>query len=118
MAGPFFARLPCAVNKSMTGQRRLFMTHAGELAHLLAKAMGPNAMAARFIRSYAERHNRHAVLGSSQQFREMESMIGREALLLMGVEVRRRMPRAFASGSRGIPRPDEAAVAEVFASEF
>ncbi len=102
----------------MTGQRRLFMTHAGELAHLLARAVGPGAMAAQFIHSYAGRHNRRALLGNPQQIREMESTIGREALLVMAFEVRRRVPRAFASGSRGVPRPDEAAVAEVFASEF
>jgi hypothetical protein len=99
-------------------QRKLFITHAGELAHLLERAVGHGGLTAGFIRSYAQRHERKTLLDNPVHLREMEATIGREALLVMAIEVRRRIPRAFATGPHGTLRPEEAALAAAFLAEF
>jgi hypothetical protein len=102
----------------MTGQRKLFIGHAGELAHRLVKAVGREGLVARFVCSYAEQYNRQGLLGDSIRMGELVSTIGREALLVMAADVYRRVPRAFASGPHGLQRPEEIALSEAFFAEF
>lgn len=102
----------------MAGRRKLFITHAGELANRLVRTVERNGMVAGFARSYAERHGRAGLLSEAARLPELESTIGREALLVMSAEVRRLLPRAFAAASRGAPDPGEAAFLEAFYAEF
>ena len=100
----------------MAAGRKLFLTHAGELAHLLVRGIARDGMALEFVRAYAERHERRKVVANPERLREMESTIGREALLLIAAEVRRLLPRAF-----GVPRnagPEDLEFCEVFFNEF
>lgn len=100
----------------MAAGRKLFLTHAGELAHLLVSAIARDAMAMEFVRGYAERHDRRKVIANAERLREVESTISREALLLIAAEVRRLLPRAFELP--GNPRPEELALCDVFFDEF
>jgi len=100
----------------MAARRKLFLTHAGELAHHLVSAIARDAMAMEFVRGYAERHDRRKVVVNAERLREMESTIGREALLLIAADVRRLLPRAF--GFSRNPRPEELALCETFYTEF
>ena len=58
--------------------RKLFLTHASELAHLLVTAITRDAMSMKFVRAYAQRHDRRKVVVNTERLREMESTIGRE----------------------------------------
>jgi hypothetical protein len=100
----------------MPGGRKLFLTHAGELAHRLVSAIARDAMALEFVRRYAQRHERLKVVADTQRLREMESTISREALLLIAAEVRRLLPQAF--GFSRNPRAEELALCDVFYKEF
>ena len=102
----------------MAAKRKLFIAHASELAHLLVRATGPGELISRFVRSYAERYDRATLRNQPANLREMESTIGREALLVMAAEIRRVVPRAFASGPRASLSADDAAVAQAFFTEF
>lgn len=102
----------------MAAKRKLFMVHAGELAHRLVRAIGPGGVITQFARSYAQRQNRPGLLGDALRMRELESTIGREALLLIAADLRPRIPPAFASRSGVAPRPEEVALADAFFAEF
>jgi hypothetical protein len=102
----------------MAVKRKLFLTHAGELAHLLLRAVGRGGVVTGFVRSYAERHDRRTLLGNPVQLREVESTIAREALLVMAGEVRRLLPRVFASMAPGSSRAEQISLSQAFASEF
>lgn len=102
----------------MARQRKLFMTHAGELAHRLVRAVRPHAMIAEFARSYAQGHGRAGVVDQPQRVHELESTLGREALLVMVAEVHRLMP-ATLGARKGKPlEPEEAEFARLFWGEF
>jgi hypothetical protein len=101
----------------MPGTRKLFITHAHELANRLVHTLAPSGMIARFVHAYAERHNRRKLTGDAVRLRELEGTIGREALLSIAVEIRRLVPRAFSSG-RVAAKAEESAVAETFFGEF
>ena len=101
----------------MPGTRKLFITHAHELANRLVHTLAPSGMISRFVHAYAERHNRRKLTGDPFRLRELEATIGREALLAIAVEIRRLVPRAFSSG-RLAPRAEESALAETFFGEF
>jgi hypothetical protein len=100
----------------MAARRRLFLTHAGELAHLLVRAIARNAMAMEFVTGYARQHDRHKVIANLERLREIESTISREALLLIAVEVRRLLPQAF--GLPRSPRSEDLALCGAFYAEF
>jgi len=102
----------------MAVKRKIFLTHAGELAHLLLRTVGRGGAVTGFVRSYAERHDRRTLLGNPAQLQEVESTIAREALLVMAAEVRRLVPRVFASMARGSLRAEQASLAQAFANEF
>jgi hypothetical protein len=102
----------------MPGKRKLFVTHAGELAHRLVRAVKRDGLVAQFVRSYAERHNRQKLVADPDHMRLLESTIGREALLVIVVEVRRLLPRAFGTGRGSMLRPEEAALSDAFYAEF
>ena len=104
------------VERAMPAGRKLFLTHAGELAHRLVSVIARDAMALEFVRRYAERHDRRKVVANVQRLREMESTISREALLLIAAEVRRLLPQAF--GFSRNPRSEELALCDLFYREF
>jgi len=96
--------------------RKLFLTHAGELAHRLVIAIARNGMVIEFVRQYGQRHHRPKIAANHERLREMESTISREALLLVAAEVRRLLPQAFGSsrgaGSQGLE------ICDLFYREF
>jgi len=102
----------------MSNRRKLFIAHASELAHRLVRTVGSGGLVARFVRAYAERYNRPGLCENPERARELDSTIGREALLVMTVEVRRLLPSAFAPGRPNHPAPQETALAEAFFAEF
>ena len=102
----------------MAAQRKLFLTHAGELAHRLMHDVDGDGLVARFVRSYAERYGRYGLLGDPARLPELASTIGREALLVMAADVRRLLPQAFSPGPKGALRPDDAAFVDAFHAEF
>jgi hypothetical protein len=63
--------------KLMAARRKLFVTHAGEMAHLLVRAVRPQGLIATFAQSYA-RHGREGG-GRTGAGAELESTMGREA---------------------------------------
>jgi hypothetical protein len=99
-------------------KRKLFLTHSGELAHRLICDVQRDGLVARFVHSYADRHDRQGLLSDRARLPELESTIGREALLVMAAEVPRLLPRAFAPGPKGALRPDDANFIEAFYAEF
>jgi len=102
----------------MAAKRKLFITHAGELAHRLVRAVERDGLVAELVRSYAERHGRRKVAADPARLRELERTLGREALLVMTIEIRRLLPRTFASGPGGALRPEEATLCDAFYAEF
>ena len=100
----------------MAARRKLFLTHAGELAHLLVSAIAHDALAMEFVRSYAQQHDRPKVLANAERLREMEFTISREALLLIASEIRRLLPRAFVLSLN--PRSEELVLCDLFYTEF
>jgi len=100
----------------MPARRKLFLTHAGELAHLLVAAIARDAMVIEFVRRYAERHDRLKVVANVERLREMDSIISREALLLVAAEVRGLLPRAF--GLSRNPKLEELELCDIFYKEF
>jgi hypothetical protein len=102
----------------MARQRKLFITHAGALAHHLVRAVRPHAMIADFAKSYARQHGRTGVVDEPGRVRELESTLGREAILVMVAEVHRLLP-ATLGARKGRPlEPEEAAFAQMFWPEF
>jgi hypothetical protein len=100
----------------MAARRKLFLTHAGELAHRLVSAIARDAMAMEFVRGYASRHERLKLVTNAERLREMESTISREALLLIAAEVQRLLPRAFGLSSNS--DSEDRAVCDLFCTEF
>lgn len=100
----------------MSPGRKLFLTHAGELAHRLVTAIARNGMVIEFVRAYGQRHHRPKIGANTERLREMESTISREALLLVAADMRRLLPQAFASsrgtGSQGLE------ICDLFYREF
>jgi hypothetical protein len=102
----------------MAAQRKLFITHAGELAHLLVRAVRPHGMIASFAQSYSRRHGREGVIDEPSRVKELESTMGRETVLVMVAEVYRLLP-GLLGARKGRPlEPEEAAFAEMFWPEF
>ena len=102
----------------MAIRRKLFLTHAGELAHLLLRDVGRDGLVARFARTYAEHHGRRGLLSDPARLPELESTIGREALLVMAADLRRHLSREFRAGGSGTLRAEEASFVDGFYAEF
>lgn len=102
----------------MALRRKLFLTHAGELAHLLLRDVGRDGLVARFARSYAERHGRKGLLSDPARLPELETTIGREALLVMAAELRQHLSQEYRVTRSGALRPEEAAFIDIFFAEF
>ena len=100
----------------MALRRKLFLTHAGELAHRLVTVVARNGMTIEFVRAYAGRHHRPKITSNSERLREMESTISREALLLIAADVRRLLPQAFGASPTTGPRGPE--LCDLFYMEF
>src|SRR5689334_11407714 len=97
-------------------KRKLFLTHAGELAHRLVSAIARDAMAMEFVRRYAARNDRQKVLANAERLREVESTISREALLLIAAEIRRLLPGAFSVSANS--HTEDRVLCELFYTEF
>jgi hypothetical protein len=102
----------------MAKQRRLFITHAGELAHLLVRAVRPHGLIAEFAKSYARQHGRVGVVDEPEHVRELEATMGREAVLVMVAEVHRLLPNALGARKGRPLEPEEIAFAKMFWPEF
>ena len=99
-------------------KRKLFITHAGELAHRLVCAIQRDGLVLQFLRAYAGKYSRPKLVADPFRILELQRTIGREACLLAAVELRRALPRALASAPGRALRPGEAAFAETFCREF
>jgi len=75
-------------------------------------------MIAGFAKSYAQRHDRTGVVDQPQRVRELESTLGREAVLVMVAEVHRLMPAALGARKGRPLGPEEAGFAQMFWPEF
>jgi hypothetical protein len=75
-------------------------------------------MIADFARSYARRHSRVGVVDEPQRVRELESTLGREAVLVMVAEVSRQMPAALGARKGRPLDAEEVAFAQIFWPEF
>ncbi len=104
--------------KLMAAQRKLFIGHASELAHLLVRAVRPDGLVASFAKSYARQHGREGVVDEPARVQELESTMGREAVLVMVAEVYRLLPGALGARKGRPLEPEEAAFAEMFWPEF
>jgi hypothetical protein len=102
----------------MAKQRKLFITHAGELAHRLVRALRPHGLIAGFAKSYARQHGRAGVVDEPAHVRELESTMGREAVLVMVAEVHRLLPAALGARKGRPLEPEEIAFAKMFWPEF
>jgi hypothetical protein len=102
----------------MAKQRKLFITHAGELAHRLVRAVRPHGLIAGFAKSYARQHDRVGVVDEPEHVRDLESTIGREAVLVMVAEVHRLLPAALGARKGRPLEPEEIAFAKLFWPEF
>jgi hypothetical protein len=102
----------------MAKQRKLFITHAGELAHRLVRAVRPHSLIADFAKSYARRHGRMGVVDEPGHVRELEWTMGREAVLVMVAEVHRLLPGALGARKARPLEPEEVAFAKMFWPEF
>ena len=102
----------------MPRHRRLLITHAGELAHRLVRAVRPHGMVAEFAASYARQHHRKGVVDEPNRLRELEATLGREAILVMTAEVLRLLPAALGARKGHTLAPEEAALAAMFVPEF
>jgi hypothetical protein len=102
----------------MARQRKLFITHAGALAHQLVRSLRPHGLIADFAHSYARQHSRTGVVDQPQRLRELESTLGREAVLVMVAEVYRQLP-SILGARKGQPLDSEqTAFAQLFWPEF
>jgi hypothetical protein len=101
----------------MAGKRKLFIMHASELANRLVHAFKNDGLVAAFVRAYADRFKRSKLVNDPERLHELESTIGREALLAVAVEVRRLAPAAFSEGVRK-PGAEQMALADAFVTEF
>jgi len=111
------ARAPVWLSLNAMPGRKLFVAHAGELAHRLVREVARDAQVARFVRSYAQLHDRRKLTANPERLRELEFTISREALLVIAVEIRLLLPRAF-GGPRGAPHPDQASLCDAFYADF
>jgi hypothetical protein len=102
----------------MARQRKLFITHAGALAHHLVRAVRPHAMIADFAKSYAQHYDRVGVVDEPGRVRELESTLGRESILVMVAEVHRLLPNALGARKGRPLQPEEAEFARIFWPEF
>jgi hypothetical protein len=98
---------------------------AQETAARLLAALGGGGLAARFVRKYAERHKRRALVTHPARHRELIERISREALLAMAANVERELSRRFggaagrrAGNFRQRKKPGDAALANCFRVEF
>jgi hypothetical protein len=77
---------------------------AQETAARLLAALGGGGLAARFVRGYAEKHKRRALVAHPARHRELIERIGREALLAMSAKVERELSREFGGVAGRRPR--------------
>jgi hypothetical protein len=98
--------------------RKLFVAHAGELAHRLVRAVRPHGLVASFASSYARRHGRAGVVDEPGHIHELESTLGREAVLVMVAEIQRLFPSVLGARKSRPLEPEQAAFAKLFWPEF
>jgi len=94
----------------MPTARKLFPSYGSAIAQALCHAVERDGMVKNFVADYAKEFDRRAVAASAAQSRELETTIGREALLAMIIEVREQLPRFFGK-RRGVDLVDPQASA-------
>ena len=79
----------------MATARKLFPSYGSAVAQAFCHALERDGLVQNFIAGYAQEFDRRAVAATAAQERELETTIGREALLAMTIEVREQLPRFF-----------------------
>ena len=98
---------------------------AQEMVARLIAALGGGGLAARFVREYAQRQKRRALVAHPARHRDLIERIGREALLAMAAKVEHELSRRFGGvaarevrDSRQRKNTGDAAIANHFRVEF
>jgi hypothetical protein len=106
------------VRRAMPTSRKLFPSYGSAAAQALCHAVERDGLVRNFVGGYANEFDRKAVAATAARVRELETTIGREALLAMIVEIREQLPRFF--GKRRGAELDEAqaAAAAAFFEQF
>jgi hypothetical protein len=102
----------------MPATRKLFPSYGSAVAQALCQALERDGMVKTFVAGYATEFDRRAVAASTAQAKELETTIGREALLAMIIEVREQLPRFFGK-RRGVELAEpQASAAAAFFDQF
>jgi hypothetical protein len=103
----------------MAKARKLFPSYGSAVAQAFCHALEREGMVRAFIMGYSREFDRKAVAATSAQLHEMETTIGREALLAMTIEAREQLPRFFGK-RRGEEKLDEqqALASDAFFDQF
>jgi hypothetical protein len=103
----------------MATARKLFPSYGSAVAQAFCHALEREGLVQSFIASYAQEFDRRAVAATAAQEHELETTIGREALLAMTIEVREQLPRFFGK-RRGEEKLDaqQAAATDAFFDQF
>lgn len=102
----------------MPAARKLFPSYGGAVAQALCHALERDGMVRNFVAGYAREFDRKAVAATTAQARELETIIGREALLAMIIEVREQLPRFFGKRRGAELAEEQALAADAFFDQF
>jgi hypothetical protein len=106
----------------MTYRPRQVAVRASETAAAIVRSLKRDRPVAAFLQGYAREFNRAAKTAHPVRYRELEEMIGREALLAMLVHLQEVVPRQLGFRAKARLRPAEARaqaeLATVFHDEF
>jgi hypothetical protein len=98
----------------MPTARKLFPSYGGAVAQALCHALERDGIVRNFVAGYAREFDRKAVAATAAQARELEAIIGREALLAMIIEVREQLPRFFGKRRGAELAEPQASAADAF----
>jgi hypothetical protein len=103
----------------MANARKLFSSYGGAVAQAFCHALERDGLVQNFIAGYAQEFDRRAVAATAAQEHELETTIGREALLAMTIEMREQLPRFFGK-RRGEEKlaEQQAAAVDAFFDQF
>ncbi len=102
----------------MRRTRKIFLGHAGELAHRLLRSLDEEGLVGRFVDSYAEEFNRPGLTEHPVRHRELLGTLGRETLLAMVAQVNAELPRYLGPRRHMVLSGPEVQLAEAFREEF
>jgi hypothetical protein len=102
----------------MPTSRKLFPSYGSAVAQALCHAIEREGLVRNFVAGYAKEFDRRAVAATAARIHELESTIGREALLAMVIEIREQLPRFFGKRRGAEVGESQAAAAEAFFEQF